>query len=172
MRLSSLLVSSAALATAATAAAIAMPAASSAAEPTRETVQLTRQIPMFATCDGFVVRATFELTREITTFTDGAGIPVRRQIHVTADGVLSNAATGYSLVSNGVRNFSYDLVALTSFSTGSNTVIHLPGGGGSITLGTGRLQFDDTGQLVGYNGPTDNGPIGYREYDDLCAALS
>ena len=168
MRLSSLLVSSAALATAATAAAIAMPAASSAAEPTRETVQLTRQIPMFATCDGFVVKATFELTREITTFTDEAGIPVRRQIHVTADGVLSNAATGYSLVSNGVRNFSYDLVALTSFSTGSNTVIHLPGGGGSITLGTGRLQFDDTtGQVVGYGGPTDDG-----EYDDLCAALS
>ena len=79
---------------------------------------------------------------------------MRRQIHATIDGVLSNSVTGSSLASNGVRNFSFDLVTLTSFSTGSNTVIHLPGGGGSITLGTGRLQFDDTtGQLVGYNGP-------------------
>ncbi len=56
MRLSSLVVSSAALATAA---AVAVPAASSAAAPTRETVQLTRQIPAYATCDGFVVKATF-----------------------------------------------------------------------------------------------------------------
>ena len=168
MHLSSLLVSSAAVATAATAAAIAMPAASSAAAPTRETVQLTRQVPTYATCDGFVVKATFELTREISTFTDTAGTPVRRQIHATVDGVLSNSLTGYSLVSNGVRNFSFDLVTLTSFSTGSNTIVHQPGGGGTITLGTGRLQFDDTtGQLVGYHGPTDDG-----EYDDLCAALS
>ena len=163
MRLSSLLVPALA-----TAAAVAVPAASSAAAPTRETVQLTRQIPTYATCDGFVVKATFELTREITTFTDQAGTPVRRQIHATIDGVLSNSVTGSSLASNGVRNFSFDLVTLTSFSTGSNTVVHQPGGGGSIMLGTGRLQFDDTtGQLVGYSGPTDDG-----EYDDLCAGLS
>ncbi len=163
MRLSSLLVPALA-----TAAAVAVPAASSAAAPTRETVQLTRQIPTYATCDGFVVKATFQLTREITTFTDQAGTPVRRQIHATIDGLLSNSVTGSSLASNGVRNFSFDLVTLTSFSTGSNTVVHQPGGGGSIMLGTGRLQFDDTtGQLVGYNGPTDDG-----EYDDLCAALS
>jgi hypothetical protein len=115
-----------------------------------------------------VVKATFDLTREITTFTDEAGTPVRRQIHATVDGVLSNSVTGSSLASNGVRNFSFDLVTLTSFSTGSNTIVHQPGGGGTITLGTGRLQFDDTtGQLVGYHGPTDDG-----EYDDLCAALS
>ena len=168
MRLSSFLVSSAALATVATVSAVAVPTTASAAAPTRETVQLTRQIPAYATCDGFVVKATFELTREITTFTDAAGTPVRRQIHATIDGVLSNGVTGYWLASNGVRNFSFDLVTLTSFSTGSNTVVHQPGGGGSIMLGTGRLQFDDTtGQLVGYNGPTDDG-----EYDDLCAALS
>ena len=132
MRLSSFLVSSAALATVATVSAVAVPTTASAAAPTRETVQLTRQI------------------------------------HATIDGVLSNGVTGYSLASNGVRNFSFDLVTLTSFSTGSNTVVHQPGGGGSIMLGTGRLQFDDTtGQLVGYNGPTDDG-----EYDDLCTALS
>ena len=163
MRLSSFLVPALA-----TAAAVAVPAASSAAAPTRETVQLTRQIATYATCDGFVVKATFQLTREITTFTDQAGTPVRRQIHATIDGLLSNSVTGSSLASNGVRNFSFDLVTLTSFSTGSNTVVHQPGGGGSIMLGTGRLQFDDTtGQLVGYNGPTDDG-----EYDDLCTALS
>ena len=168
MRLSSLLASSAALAAAATAAAVAVPAEASAAAPTRETVQLTRQVPAFATCDGFVVKATFELTREIATFTDQAGTPVRRQVHATIDGVLSNSVTGSWLASNGVRNFSFDLVTLTSFSTGSNTVVHQPGGGGSIMLGTGRLQFDDTtGQVVGYDGPTDDG-----EYGDLCAALS
>ena len=147
---------------------MAVPATSSAAAPTRATVQLTRQIPAFATCDGFVVKATFELTREIITFTDEAGTPVRRQIHATIAGVLSNSATGYSLASYGIRNFSFDLVTLTSFSTGSNTLVHQPGGGGTINLGTGRLQFDDTnGQVVGYHGPTDDG-----EYDDLCAALS
>ena len=65
-----------------------------------------------------------------------------------------------------MRNFSFDLVTLTSFSTGPTR--WSTEGGGSIMLGTGRLQFDDTtGQLVGYNGPTDDG-----EYDDLCAALS
>ena len=88
---------------------------------------------------------------------------MRRQIHATIAGVLSNSVTGYSLVSYGIRNFSFDLVTLTSFSTGSNTLVHQPGGGGTIRLGTGRLQFDDTtGQVVGYHGPTDDG-----EYDDL-----
>ena len=74
----------------------------------------------------------------------------------------------YLGAADGIRNFSFDLVTLTSFSTGANTLVHQPGGGGTISLGTGRLQFDDTtGQVVGYHGPTDDG-----EYDDLCAALS
>ena len=93
---------------------------------------------------------------------------MRRQVHATIDGMLSNSVTGSSLASSGVRNFSFDLVAWTSSSTGSNTVVHQPGGGGTITPGTGRLQFDDsTGQVVGYHGPTDVG-----EYDDLCNAQS
>ena len=75
--------------------------------------------------------------------------------------------TGYSLPSTGVRNFQFDLVAQKSFSTGTNTMVHQPGGGG-IQLGTGRLQFDDTtGQVVGYVGPTDDG-----DYAALCTALS
>ncbi len=46
-------------------------------------------------------------------------------------------------------------------------MVHQPGGGGTIMLGTGRLQFDAAGQVVGYSGPTDDG-----EYAALCAALS
>ena len=50
-----------ATATFAAAAAVGLPAAASAAAPIRETVQLTRNVPAFAPCDGFVVKATFEL---------------------------------------------------------------------------------------------------------------
>ena len=156
-----------ATATLAAAAVVALPGAASAAPPIRETVQLTRTVPTFATCDGFLVKAIFELTREITTFTDEAGTPVRRHIHVTTTGVLSNSVTGYSLPSTGVRIFKYDLLTGESFTTGSNTVVHQPGGGGNIMLGTGRLQFDAAGQVVGYSGPTDDG-----EWAALCAALS
>jgi len=165
MRYRSLVLAAAAFAAAA---AVGLPAAAAAAAPIRETVQLTRNVPAYVACDGFVVKATFELTREITTFSDAAGTPVRRQVHATINGVLSNSVTGYSLPSTGVRNFQFDLIAQRSFSTGSNTVVHQPGGGGTIMLGTGRLQFDDTtGQVVGYVGPTDDG-----DYAALCAALS
>lgn len=149
-------------------AAVALSGAASADAPTRETVRLTRQIPTFASCDGFLVKAAFDLVREITTFTDEAGVPVRRRVHATISGTVSNSVTGYSLPSTGVRNFEFDLAARESFSTGSNTVVHLLGGGGAIHLGTGRLQFDDTtGQVVGYSGPTDE-----RDYQSLCAALA
>jgi len=156
-------------ATLASTAALGLPGTAAAAAPTRETVQLVRVIPAFVSCDGFLVNATFDLVRDITTFTDSTGTPIRRQVHATTTGVLVNGATGYSLPSTGVRNFEFDLVAQESFSTGSNTVVHLPAGsGGTIHLGTGRLQFDDaTGQLVGYSGPTDEG-----DYEALCAALS
>ena len=164
MRFRSLVLATAILAAAAV---VALPGAASAAPPIRETVQLTRILPAFHTCDGFLVKAIFDLTREITTFTDEAGTPIARHIHVTANGVLSNSVTGYSLPSNGVRIFKYDLLTGELFTTGSNTVIHQPEGGGNITLGTGRLQFDATGQIVGYSGPTDD-----AEYAALCAALS
>ena len=166
MRFRSAVIIAAALAATA---AVGLPATASGAAPTRERVQVVRVIPAFVSCDGFVVRATFDLVRDITTFTDATGTPVRRQVHATITGVLVNSATGYSLPSTGVRNFAFDLVAQESSSTASNTVVHLPAGsGGTIHLGTGRLQFDDaTGQLVGYSGPTDDG-----DYEALCAALS
>ena len=163
MRIRSLLVTTATIA----AAVVALPGTASAEAPIRETVQLTRNVPVYASCSGFVVKATFDLVREITTFTDAEGTPVRRSIHATITGVLSNSVTGYSLPSTGVRNFEFDLAAHKSSSTGSNTVVHLPGGA-VIHLGTGRLQFDDTtGQVVGYSGPTDD-----SDYQALCTALS
>lgn len=163
MRFRSLLVTTTTLA----AAVVALPGTASADAPIRETVQLTRNIPVFASCSGFVVKATFDLVREITTFTDAAGTPVRRSVHATITGVLANSVTGYSLPSTGVRNFEFNLAAHESFSTGSNTVVHMPGGA-AIHLGTGRLQFDDTtGQVVGYSGPTDE-----SDYQALCTALS
>lgn len=155
-------------ATVAVAAALTAPGVASADAPTRESIRLIREIPTFASCDGFLVRGTFELVREVTTFTDVTGSPVRRRVHATITGRLTNAATGYSLPSTGVRNFQFDLIARTSFSTGTNTVVRLPEGGGTIHLGTGRLEFDDsTGQPVGYSGPTDD-----SDYQALCAALS
>ncbi|SOC57702.1 hypothetical protein [Ornithinimicrobium cerasi] len=148
-------------------AAFALPGIASADAPTRESVRLVRDIASFASCDGFHVNATFEIVREVTTFTDATDTPVRRQVHATINGVLTHSATGYSLPSTGIRNFQFDLIARTSFSTGTNTVVRLPSGG-TIHLGTGRLQFDDTtGQLVSYSGPTDD-----SDYQALCDALS
>jgi len=141
--------------------------AADAAEPTRETVQVTRNLPSFVSCpNGVIIDATFQLTREITVFADSAGTPVRRQVHVTADGVLSNRITGESVTSSGVRIFHTDLVSLEQFTTGSNTIIHQPNGG-TITLGTGRIQFDANGVLVVYTGPTDD-----DEYLALCDLLA
>lgn len=163
MRLRSLIITTTALASA----GIALPGTAAADAPTRETVHVTRNVPVFAPCSGFVVTATFDLIREVTTFTDAAGTPVRRSIHATITGVLANSVTGYALPSTGVRNFEFDLAAHQSFSTGTNTLVHPPDGP-AIHLGTGRLQFDDTtGQVVGYSGPTDE-----SDYQALCTVLS
>jgi hypothetical protein len=136
-----------------------------AAEPQRQTVVLDRVIPALHTCAGFVVDARYHLIREITTYSDGSGTPVRQIVHVTADGVLTNATTGEAVTSTGVRVFHSDLLTGAIFTTASNTVIHEPGGG-AITLGTGLLEFGPGGVLLDYHGPTDA-----AEYQALCDLL-
>ena len=136
-----------------------------AAEPQRQTVVVDRFIPAQHSCAGFVIDARYHLVREITTFSDGSGTPTRQVVHVTADGVLTNATTGEEVTSTGVRVFHTDLVTGDTFTTASNTIIRQPGGG-TITLGTGRLVFAPGGVLVDYQGPTDDG-----EYQALCDLL-
>jgi hypothetical protein len=150
--------------TAAATAALATGAA--AAPPQRQVVVVDRVIPAQTVCDGFVIDGAFHLVREITTFTDAEGAPVRQLVHVTVDGVLTNATTGETATSTGVRVFHTDLVAGTTFTTASNTLIHDPGLG-TITLGTGLLEFGPGGVLLDYHGPTDS-----AEYAALCDLLA
>jgi hypothetical protein len=144
--------------------AFAAPAA--AVEPTRETVTLHRVINPFLTCPGFVVIGAFDLTREITTFYDQNGTPVMRIIYAKITGTLTNAVTGYSLPTSGVRIFHFDLVTGEEFTTGDNNVTKLPDGGVSIP-GAGRLVFDAQGHLVEHFGPDSPDEIA-----QLCAALA
>ncbi len=148
------------------AAALALAGAASAVEPTRETVTLHRVINPFVTCPGFAVIGEFDLVREITTFYDQDGTPVKRIIYAEIAGTVTNAVTGYSLPTAGVRVFHYDLTTGEFFSTGSNTLIKLPNRG-AATLGTGRLVFDAQGRLVEHAGPDSADEIA-----QLCAALA
>jgi len=136
-----------------------------AAEPQRQTVVVDRVIPAQYSCAGFVIDGRYHLVREITTFSDGSGTPTRQLVHVTVDGVLTNASTGEAVASTGVRVFHTDLLTGDTFTTASNTIIRQPGGG-TITLGTGLLVFAPGGLLVDYHGPTDDG-----EFQALCDLL-
>ena len=136
-----------------------------AAEPQRQVVVLDRFIPAQTVCDGFVIDGAFHLVREITTFTNDAGTPTRQIVHVTFDGVHTNATTGEAVTSSGVRVFHSDLSSGTTFTTASNTIIHNPGAG-TITLGTGLIEFGPGGVLLDYHGPTDG-----AEYQALCDLL-
>lgn len=147
-------------------AALAVPATAAAVEPTRETVTLHRVVNPFVTCPGFAVVGVFDITREITTFYDQDGTPVMRIIHADVTGTVTNAVTAYSLPADGVRIFHYDLTTGQFFSTGSNAVTPLPGGGTAIP-GAGRLVFDAQGQLIEHTGPDSPDEIA-----QLCAALA
>jgi hypothetical protein len=153
-------------------AAVALPLAfaapAAAVEPTRETVTLHRVINPAVSCPGFAVIGTFDITREITTFYDDNGTPVKRIIYAEITGTYTNAVTGYTLptASHEVRIFHYDLTTGEFFSTGSNTLIFVPGGG-MVTLGTGRLVFDAQGRLLEHSGPDIPAEIA-----QLCAALA
>jgi len=140
-------------------------AGAAAAEPQRQVVVLDRFIPAQTVCDGFVIDGAFHLVREITTFIDEAGTPTRQIVHVTFDGVHTNATTGEAVTSSGVRVFHSDLSSGTTFTTASNTIIHDPGAG-TITLGTGLIEFGPGGVLLDYHGPTDG-----AEYQALCDLL-
>ncbi len=147
-------------------AALAVPATAAAVEPTRETVTLHRVVNPFVTCPGFAVIGVFDLTREITTFYEQTGTPLKRIIYAEFTGTATNAVTGYTLPTSGVRIFHYDLTTGEFFSTGSNTLFAVPGGG-AVTLGTGRLVFDAQGRLVEHSGPDSADEIA-----QLCAALA
>jgi hypothetical protein len=140
--------------------------AAGAAEPTRETVTLHRVINPFVSCPGFAVIGAFDITREITTFSDQDGTALKRIIVADIAGTLTNAITGSSLPTAGVRIFHFDLVTGEEFTTASNNFTKLPSGGVAI-LGAGRLVFDAQGQLIEHDGPDSA-----VEAAQLCAALA
>jgi Na+/H+-translocating membrane pyrophosphatase len=143
---------------------LAAPAA--AVEPTRETVTLHRVLNPFFSCPGFAVIGVFDITREVTTFYDQDGTPVMRILHNSITGTVTNAVTGYSLPSDGVRIFHYDLVTGELFTTGDNGVTKLPDGGAALP-GAGRLVFDAQGHLIEHLGPDSA-----EETAQLCEALA
>lgn len=145
--------------------ALALPAAAAAVEPTRETVQLTNRLT--STCpNGDVIVGVFDLTQERTTFYDSEGQPVRQLWVVKLEGTTTNLSTGESVPNFGLRVFHRDLVTGEIFTTGSNVIIQLPGGGVAIAF-AGRLVFDAQGRLIEHNGPDAD-----RELAERCAALA
>jgi hypothetical protein len=145
---------------------LAFTASAAAVEPTRETVTLHRVVNPFVTCPGFPVIGVFDITRELTTFYDQDGTPVMRIIYAEITGTLTNADTGYSLPTSGVRIFHFDLITGEEFTTGSNNFTRLPEGGVAIA-GAGRFVFDAQGHLIEHVGPDSA-----DEIMQLCAALA
>ena len=142
----------------------AVPATATAAEPSRETLQVTSVTPVPCT-SGVTLIGVFEVTREITTFYDDDGTAVRQLWVASFEGTTTNPQTGQSLPNRGIRVFHRDLVTGELFTTGTNVVTKLPDGGVAIG-GAGRLVFDTAGRLVEHNGPESS-----EERAQLCAAL-
>jgi hypothetical protein len=146
-------------------AALAVPATAAAVEPTRETVHVSNRLTSICP-NGDVIVGEFNITQERTTFYDSDGRPVRQLWVVTIEGTTTNLSTGQSVPNFGLRVFHRDLVTGEVFTTGSNVIIQLPGGGVAI-IGAGRLVFDAQGRLIEHNGPDTD-----RELAERCAALA
>lgn len=145
-------------------AALAVTATAAALEPTHETLNVTTITPV-PCASGVTLIGDFDVTREITTFYDADGTAVRQLWVASFEGTTTNPQTGASLPNRGVRIFHRDLVTGELFTTGTNVVTKLPGGGVAIG-GAGRLVFDSAGRLVEHNGPESS-----EERAQLCAAL-
>jgi hypothetical protein len=142
------------------------PTCAFAIAPTVETVTLHRDFGVVGSCPGFDVTATFDPTRRITTFYDADGTPIRQQIHAVVPGTVTNAVTGKSLPTTGVRNITVDLVTGEFKSTATNTHVIVPGQG-TVQLAAGLLEIDTDGNLVKEVGRQDP-PV----TPALCAALA
>lgn len=139
--------------------------AARAQEPTREAVALHTVANPWAQCPGFAVIGEFDIELQVTTFYDESGVLSKRIVHATIEGTLTNATTGYSLPTGGVRVFHYDFVEGIVVTTGTNNFTKLPDGGVAIG-GAGRLVVDASGRILEHNGPDTA-----EERAQLCAAL-
>ena len=124
-----------------------LPTSAFAVPPTVETVTLHRDLGVVGSCPGFDVTATFDPTRRITTFYNAEGIPIRQQIHAEVPGTVTNAVTGKSLTTTGVRNITIDLLTGETKSTATNVHVVVPGQG-TVQLAAGLIEIDGDGNLV------------------------
>jgi hypothetical protein len=81
-------------------------------------------------------------------------------------GTVTNAVTGKSLPTTGVRNITVDLVTGEFKSTATNTHVIVPGQG-TVQLAAGLVEIDGDGNLVKEVGRQDP-PV----TSALCAALA
>jgi hypothetical protein len=140
-------------------------AGAAAAQPTRET--LTQVLHSGAECpSGVVLQGLFDVTREVTTFYGSGGDPVSRLSINSAEGTWTNPLNGAVLTARVVREIHTDLTTGESFSTGTNSLTRLPGGGGVAIGGAGLSVFDSAGRLVEHFGPDTA-----TERAQLCTAL-
>lgn len=123
------------------------PTTALAVAPTVETVTLHRDFGVVGSCPGFNVTATFDPTRRITTFYDAEGTPIRQQIHAEVPGTVTNAVTGKTLQTIGVRNITVDLLTGEFKSTATNSHVIVPGQG-TVQLAAGLLEIDANGNVV------------------------
>jgi hypothetical protein len=142
------------------------PAYAFAIPPTVETVTLHRDLGVVGSCPGFDVTATFDPTRRITTFYNAEGTPIREQVHAEVPGIVTNAVTGKSLPTIGVRNLTTDLLTGETRSTATNVHIVVPGQG-TVQLAAGFSEIDGDDNLVKEVGRQDP-PV----TPALCAALA
>ena len=122
--------------------------------------------PQFLTCPDFAVHLEIDVNRRITTFYDAEGTPIRQQIHAEVPGTVTNAVTGKSLPTTGVRNITVDLVTGEFKSTATNVHVVVPGQG-TVQLAAGLFEIDGDGNLVKEVGRQDP-PV----TPALCAALA
>ena len=115
--------------------------------PLVQTVTVTNNFGQIGVCGEDQITATFVATRRITTFYDDDGTAIRRQVHAEVPGVITNTATGNSLVTKGVRNITVNLVTGEVKSTASNVHVVVPGQG-TVVLAAGLFELDQLGNLV------------------------
>jgi hypothetical protein len=144
----------------------ALPVAGAVAvPPTRATT--TQVLHSGAPCpSGVVLQGLFDVTRDITTFYGPGGDAVSQLSINSAEGTWTNPGSGAWLAARVVRQIHTDLTTGESFSTGTNSLTRLPGGGGVAIGGAGLSVFDSAGHLVEHFGPDSA-----TERAQLCAAL-
>lgn len=128
-----------------------------------------------APCD-FEIRLQQEVSVKVTLFFDQDGETRQIKVHVNGTALWSKPEGGVVLTDRWVVNefqelppgATPDTQPLSVALVGNPWNVH-GGAGGVLVNDSGRIVFDENGELVAINGPHE---AFFDEFDDFCAALS